>query len=199
MIRNAMSPRMAIKSFFISPLKLLFFLMMPRKLLLSFTLFLLLPFAGPGQTGPTEAQTRDAAVQARKTELQALMNRRTDLIRQWRRFNLEENAIFGGKSRKDLRNIAEVQQKIIQLDNTILNFGKLENYQQEKTEKKENIQLQKSLYGRIDSIETISSRHEEQISAAGKRENALKARIGRQQSVNRGLSIALVLATGLLL
>src|SRR3546814_7603152 len=72
MIRNAISPRLAIKSFFISPLKLLFFLMMPRKLLLSFTLFLLLPFAGPGQTGPTEAQTRDAAVQARKTELQAL-------------------------------------------------------------------------------------------------------------------------------
>src|SRR3546814_10596033 len=136
MIRNAISPRLAIKSFFISPRKLLFFRCMPRKLLLSFTLFLLLPLAGPGQTGPTEAQTRDAAVQARKTELRALMNRRTDLIRQWRRFNLEENAIFGGKSKKDLRNIAEVQQKIIQLDNTILNFGKLENYQKEKTEKR---------------------------------------------------------------
>src|SRR3546814_13466844 len=93
MIRNAISPRLAIKSFFISPLKLLFFLMMPRKLLLSFTLFLLLPFAGPGQTGPTEAQTRDAAVQARKTELQALMNRRTDLIRQWGRFRSEERRV----------------------------------------------------------------------------------------------------------
>src|SRR3546814_14540366 len=98
--------------------------MMPRKLLLSFTLFLLLPFAGPGQTGPTEAQTRDAAVQARKTELQALMNRRTDLIRQWRRFNMEENAIFGGISKKDLWTIADVHQKIIKLYNTIINFGK---------------------------------------------------------------------------
>src|SRR3546814_20051234 len=100
MIRNAISPRLAIKSFFISPLKLLFFLMMPRKLLLSFTLLLLLPFACPGQTGPTEAQTRAAAVQTRKTAIKALMNRRTDLIMQWRSFTMTKYTIFGGKKKK---------------------------------------------------------------------------------------------------
>src|SRR5690606_34694840 len=95
--------------------------------------------------------------------------------------------------------IAEVQQKIIQLDNRIVNFGRLENYQPKKTEKKENMQLQKSLYGRIDSIATISSRYETQIAAAAKRESALRERVDRQRSANRGLAIALFLATGLLL
>src|SRR5690606_27095538 len=108
MIRNAISPRLAIKSFSIVRLKLLFFLMMPRKLILPFILFLILPFPGLGQTS-------NKAEDARASELQELMNRRTELIRQWRRFNLEENAFFGGKSKKDLRNIAEIQQKIIQL------------------------------------------------------------------------------------
>src|SRR5690606_21910436 len=100
MIRNAISPRLAIKSFSIIRLKLLLFLMMPRKLILPLIamLFLLLPFAGLGQT-------ENNAEQARARELQELMNRRTELIRQWRRFNLEENALFGGKSKKDLRNI----------------------------------------------------------------------------------------------
>src|SRR5690606_7450612 len=150
------------------------------------------PFSGLGQTS-------NKAEEARASELQELMNRRTELIRQWRRFNLEENAFFGGKSKKDLRNIAEIQQKIIQLDNRIVNFGKLESYQQKKTEKKENLQLQKSLYGRIDSIATISSRYETQIAAAAKRESALYERVERQQSANRGLAVALFLSTGLLL
>lgn len=132
-------------------------------------------------------------------ELRQLMNRRADLLQQWRRFNLEENALFGGKSKKDLKNVVETQQRIIELDNRILNFGKLENYEKKKTEKKEDLQLRKSLYGRIDSAETLTSRYEEQIAAAAKREKTLRAGIARQQSVNRGLSIALVLVTGLLL
>lgn len=132
-------------------------------------------------------------------ELRQLMSRRADLLQQWRRFNLEENALFGGKSKRDLKKVVETQQRIIELDNRILNFGKLENYEKKKAEKKENLQLRKSLYGRIDSVETLTSRYEEQLSAAAKRENALRAGIARQQSMNKELSIALVLVTGLLL
>lgn len=140
-----------------------------------------------------------AAGQNADAELQEMMSRRAGLLRQWKRFNLEENALFGGKSKKDLRNVLQTQQRIIELDNQILNYGKLENYTKKKTEKDETLQLRKSLYNRLDSAATLKLRYEEQLSALKKRESTLKTGIERQQSANRGLSIALVLVTALLL
>src|SRR5690606_18664268 len=98
-------------------LNLLLFLMMPSKLfsilsganpsrLLLILLLLFISSAGSGQ------QTQDA-------ELQEMINRRADLLQEWRRFNLDENALFGGQSKKDLRNVLQVQQQIIELDNQI--------------------------------------------------------------------------------
>ena len=173
----------------ISLLKLLFFLMMPLKRL---TLFLLLVSTAGF------SQSKDPSP-APDPELQKMMSRRADLLQQWRRFNLEENALFGGQSKKDLRNIAQVQQKIIALDNQILNHDKLESYTKKKDEKKEALQLRKSLYGRLDSVEALKSRFETQITASKKRESTFKAAMERQQSKNKGLSIALVLVTALLL
>lgn len=156
-------------------------------------LLLFISFAAHGRQQPGTGQ------QQADKELQELMNQRASLIQEWRRFNLEENALFGGKSKKDLRNIAEIQQKIIALDNQILNYGKLESYTEKKAEKQESMQLQKSLYGRLDSVEALKSRFAEEIDAAKRRENTFKARMDRQESANRTLSYALVLVSALFL
>lgn len=150
----------------------------------------------PGQQPPEQ---QSSAQQQADAEFQALMNRRAGLLQKWKNFNLEENALFGGKSKKDLRNVVQTQKDIIDLDNRILNAGRMSAYTEKKSEKLETLQRQKDLYGRIDSIEAIKSRFEEKLDAFEKREASFNTRIDRQQSTNRGLSIALVLVTALLL
>lgn len=164
---------------------------MPLKTLLAIILFSLAGYAQPAQDATSQQEAQ--------AELQRMMSRRADLLQQWRRFNLEENALFGGKSKKDLRNILETQQKIIELDNQILNFGKLENYEKKQSEKMENLQRHRSLYSRLDSLEQVNSRYDVLLKAAEKRESTARNQIAKQQSRNNGLALALVLVTGLLL
>lgn len=172
--------------------------MMPLKPLIVLLLFVSVGVCN-SRRAVAEPQQAGTTLQQPDAQLQELTNRRAVLLQEWRRFNLEENALFGGKSKKDLRNIAQIQQKIIALDNQILNYGKLESYTEKKTEKEQSMQLQKSLYGRLDSVEALKSRFAEQIDAAKKRENTLKAGMDRQQSANRTLSYALVLVSALFL
>ncbi|HYH56630.1 MAG TPA: hypothetical protein VD772_08470, partial [Anseongella sp.] len=97
------------------------------------------------------ASPAGSTAQTPDTETEALMKRRAELLQRWKSFNLEENALFGGKSKKDLRNVVQTQKEIIELDNRILNAGKMSAFKAEKTERQETIQHRKSLYGRIDS------------------------------------------------
>src|SRR5690606_21387330 len=168
---------------------------MPVKTL-SFLLLLSIAHLLSGYARPSQEQP---ASQQANAELQQLMNRRADLLQQCRRFNREGNALRGGHSKKDLRKLVETQQKIIQLDHQILNLGKLECYARQTPEKQENLQLHRALYSRIDTLEKALARQQEQLAAAEKRELTARTAIGRQQARNRGLAIALVLVTGILL
>src|SRR5690606_12558052 len=99
--------------------------------------------------------------------------------------NLEENALFGGKSKKDLKNIVQTQKEIIDLDNRILNTGRMAGYAEKQADKEEGIERQRSFYSRIDSLRTAQTRAEQQMEAFRKREASLRETIGRQQSFNR--------------
>ncbi|POY35190.1 hypothetical protein C3K47_16555 [Solitalea longa] len=82
---------------------------MTRTILIVFILF----FSGIVQSF---AQSLD---QARK-ELNTLLVQRSSLFQEWKRNVQERNAFFGGQSKSDLKQVIATQQKIIELDNRIM-------------------------------------------------------------------------------
>ncbi|WP_142603721.1 hypothetical protein [Solitalea koreensis] len=59
-------------------------------------------------------------LQSAQNELNDLIKRRNELFQEWKRNENENNAFFGGKSKKDLQRIIETQQTIINIDNEIM-------------------------------------------------------------------------------
>jgi hypothetical protein len=65
---------------------------------------------------PSFAQT----LQDAQNELNILIQKRSELFQEWKRNKYENNAFFGGKSKKDLQRIIQTQQTIINIDNEIM-------------------------------------------------------------------------------
>lgn len=127
---------------------------------------------------------------AQKTDdIQQLMNEREALFREWKEHSLERNALFGGRSKNDLRNVIESQQRIIELDSKI--FHALRSHIPVDTQNLS--EKNKVLFEQLDSLRTVRQKVQRELNAITKREQVLQARIDKLQISNRNLSVFLVL------
>ncbi|MCO4291928.1 hypothetical protein NF867_03520 [Solitalea sp. MAHUQ-68] len=62
------------------------------------------------------AQTLEDA----RKDLNKLLEQRSSLFQEWKRNNEERNAFFGGQSKNDLKQVIATQQRIIEMDNRIM-------------------------------------------------------------------------------
>jgi hypothetical protein len=66
-----------------------------------------------------------------QNELNILIQKRSELFQEWKRNKDENNAFFGGKSKKDLQRIIQTQQTIINIDNEIMSA--IQNVENQRT------------------------------------------------------------------
>lgn len=59
-------------------------------------------------------------VEQAQENLNTLIEQRSTLFLEWKKNKDERNAFFGGQSKNDLRQIIETQQKIIEMDNKVM-------------------------------------------------------------------------------
>ncbi|UKJ08954.1 hypothetical protein [Solitalea lacus] len=92
-------------------------------------------------TGPTLfGQTLEHA----QENLNTLIEERSSLFQEWKRNSEERNAFFGGQSKSDLKQVIATQQKIIEVDNRIMDaIEKLNMARNTRvTEKKDSLSAQ---------------------------------------------------------